>query len=84
MVVTEAPKLAIPSSFCCFSSLANRLSNLEARPRVKSCLSVTLEATYSFTWPGAGQSGLGAWKSCLENRKLGLFPPLFPYVTFFF
>ena len=31
MVVTEAPKLAIPSSFCFFSSLAKRLSKLKKK-----------------------------------------------------
>lgn len=31
MVVTEAPKLAMPSSFCFFSSLAKRLSNLKKK-----------------------------------------------------
>ena len=33
MVVTEAPKLAMPSSFCFFSSLAKRLSNLKKKKR---------------------------------------------------
>ena len=33
MVVTEAPKLAMPSSFCFFSSLAKRLSNLKKKKK---------------------------------------------------
>lgn len=42
MVVTEAPKLAMPSSFCFFSSLAKRLSNLKKKEtRVISRFSVT-------------------------------------------
>ena len=42
MVVTEAPKLAIPNSFCFFSSLAKRLSKLKKKEtRVISRFSVT-------------------------------------------
>lgn len=61
MVVTEAPKLATPSSFRCFSSFENRLSNLGARPGVKTISSTTQvpsEAACFSVWGNKGTSVL--------------------------
>lgn len=75
MVVTEAPKLAIPSSFCCFSSLVNRLSNLETRPRVKSCVSVTFEAG-GFSGQVWGSKGTSSFQShCKKTLRSGSVSP---------
>lgn len=73
MVVTEAPKLAMPSSFCCFSNLPKRLSNLEKGPRVRR---VSLRPPgRSACWvvrllggPPPGRSA--SWEVRLENPLL--------------